>query len=376
MAFGSTTVILPDSAMIERIRCACPTVTKSPPASVYDTVVHISVGEPAKVFAIHRGLLCHYSTYFQSAFNGNWVEADDNARRLEGEDVEVFQIFHDWLYNRRLFDPDEAFPRNFPLTGFVLCRVFLFADRRGVTALKNATINALYLYYTEDRPPYPDEVVHFVYENTTESSVLRKVLVDLITYMFPRLVDYMQWVDEDKLPVSEYMRDLEVAFDISYINHGKRYLNNNDMQAMDRAQYFEGESQLLFPGSFRIHPTTVVNLDRFRWSNHYKWVIMLIVLFIAFLALAMLGIFLKRRHARRRDMPTTTFNATVTEKSVPESRGEMHPREMMSTPVPYTQGYGDGGAASGKGKAKEGSTTDLADMGGQDLESGPRKLRK
>ncbi|KAL2355061.1 hypothetical protein BJ546DRAFT_975170 [Cryomyces antarcticus] len=112
------------------------------------------------------------------------------------------------------------------------------------------------------------------------------------------------------------------------------------------------------------------------WSNHYKWVIMLIVLFIAFLALAMLGIFLKRRHARRRDMPTSTFNATVTEKSVPESNGEMYPREMTSTPVPYTQGYGDRGAASGKGKAKEGSATNVADPGGQDLESGPRKLRK
>ncbi|KAK5122007.1 hypothetical protein LTR16_004193 [Cryomyces antarcticus] len=129
-------------------------------------------------------------------------------------------------------------------------------------------------------------------------------------------------------------------------------------------------------GSFRIHLATPVDLDRFRWSNHYKWVIMLIVLFIAFLALAMLGIFLKRRHARRRDMPTSTFNATVTEKSVPESNGEMYPREMTSTPVPYTQGYGDRGAASGKGKAKEGSATNVADPGGQDLESGPRKLRK
>ncbi|KAK5122008.1 hypothetical protein LTR16_004194 [Cryomyces antarcticus] len=248
MAFASMTDVLPHGTISGMIRCACPTVTRSPPASVYDTIVHISVGQPAKIFAIHKGLLCHYSTYFQSAFNGNWVEADDTARRVEGEDVEVFQIFHDWLYNRRLFDPDEAVPGNLSLTGFVLCRVFLFADRRGVTALKNATINALYLYYAEDRPPYPDEAVRYVYENTTESSALRRVLVDLVTYMFPKLVNYLQWVDDDKLPLTEYMRDLVVAFDRSYMHHGIMYLNNSDMQAMDRAPYFEGESQLLYVG--------------------------------------------------------------------------------------------------------------------------------
>ena len=68
-------------------------------AAVSDS--HVPV--PTEEFAIPRGLICHHSKYFESAFERQWIESD--ARRLELDDVSprVFRVFVTWLYFQKIF---------------------------------------------------------------------------------------------------------------------------------------------------------------------------------------------------------------------------------------------------------------------------------
>ncbi|KAK4539603.1 hypothetical protein LTR36_010539 [Oleoguttula mirabilis] len=53
------------------------------------------------------------------------------------------------------------------------------------------------------------------------------------------------------------------------------------------------------------------------WGAHYKWVIMLIVMFIGLLLLALIAVLLKRRYDRKADQPREGFNAGITTRSTP-----------------------------------------------------------
>ncbi|KAK5114021.1 hypothetical protein LTR85_010327 [Meristemomyces frigidus] len=53
------------------------------------------------------------------------------------------------------------------------------------------------------------------------------------------------------------------------------------------------------------------------WNAHYKWVIMLIVMFVGLLLLALAAVLLKRRYDRKADQPREGFNAGITTRSTP-----------------------------------------------------------
>ncbi|KAK4553252.1 hypothetical protein LTR86_009552 [Recurvomyces mirabilis] len=61
------------------------------------------------------------------------------------------------------------------------------------------------------------------------------------------------------------------------------------------------------------------------WSSHYKWVIMLIALFVGLLLLALIAVFIKRRYDRKQDQIKEGFNAGITHRSapMPPSAGDM-----------------------------------------------------
>ncbi|KAH5442902.1 hypothetical protein HBI23_168830 [Parastagonospora nodorum] len=68
-------------------------------------VVTISIGTDQKIYHVHKDLICHYSEYFRTAYNGRWREAQDGVA-LEFVEAEVFNIFVHWIYALRL--PESA----------------------------------------------------------------------------------------------------------------------------------------------------------------------------------------------------------------------------------------------------------------------------
>jgi len=65
--------------------------------------VRVGKGDKTKEFQGHRGLLCHYSSYFKRALEGGFEEAESRTVTLPEDDVEVFDIFFSWLYTRSQF---------------------------------------------------------------------------------------------------------------------------------------------------------------------------------------------------------------------------------------------------------------------------------
>jgi len=53
------------------------------------------------------------------------------------------------------------------------------------------------------------------------------------------------------------------------------------------------------------------------WDRHWKWVVMVIVLFVAFVAIAVAGVLIRRHFDRKRDRINSTFNSGITHRSAP-----------------------------------------------------------
>ncbi|KAI4134206.1 MAG: hypothetical protein LQ347_001717 [Umbilicaria vellea] len=142
---------------------------------LFDTVVHVKVGKDARIFVLHRGLLCDRSAYFRAAFEGRFREAEEHVLVLPEEDVEVFELFQFWLYSDKLFDTGESVA---DLSASLLISLYLFAEARCIPQLQNMAIDALILNIKATKK-FPAGDVHRIYDNTTEASHLRRLLVDI-----------------------------------------------------------------------------------------------------------------------------------------------------------------------------------------------------
>lgn len=60
-------------------------------------MVTVKVGSEAEVFNLYRDLICKASPYFQGAFKGKFVEAQDLLITLDDVSVRTFAILQTWM---------------------------------------------------------------------------------------------------------------------------------------------------------------------------------------------------------------------------------------------------------------------------------------
>jgi len=72
-------------------------------------MVTVKIGPQAKIFRIHKDVLCAKSEYFKRSLNGKFAEAVTSVVTLDDADEMVFTIISTWLYDGqlRLFDGDN-----------------------------------------------------------------------------------------------------------------------------------------------------------------------------------------------------------------------------------------------------------------------------
>lgn len=71
-------------------------------------MVTVKVGSEAEVFNLYRDLICKASPYFQGAFKGKFVEAQDLLITLDDVSVRTFAILQTWMYFGRLILPSDS----------------------------------------------------------------------------------------------------------------------------------------------------------------------------------------------------------------------------------------------------------------------------
>ena len=154
-------------------------------SAYYDAIISVVVGkgEIKREFRLHKGLLSYHSSYFQEVLNSRCAEGLYGVVHLPEDDVEVFQAFYYWLYTRKLFDlhAGRAYVSKTDTTNIgwmLICKIFVFGDARGIPGLKNAAVDLIIAKFIQTWA-FPIEIVRFVFDNTQESSPLRKLLVDM-----------------------------------------------------------------------------------------------------------------------------------------------------------------------------------------------------
>ena len=100
------------------------------------------------------------------------------------ESITVFDAFECWLYTGTLKDPPSdlttATKENEYLEAIELCRIWVFADMRGIPGLANTAID-MYQERIVATWATNSAVLDYIYQSTTPGSKLRKFIVDEFT---------------------------------------------------------------------------------------------------------------------------------------------------------------------------------------------------
>ena len=124
---------------------------------------------------MHKDLLVRSSGYFEKATTGIWTEAQTGVFRLVEEDVQVFELFVQWLYSGRIEALDTDDLQEF------LVEAWSCGQRLQAREFQNAVINMLFQDWAEYRSSvYPNNyaIAARAYATTMPRSTLRTLIID------------------------------------------------------------------------------------------------------------------------------------------------------------------------------------------------------
>ncbi|PVH71818.1 hypothetical protein DL98DRAFT_89832 [Cadophora sp. DSE1049] len=120
-------------------------------------------------FPIHKNHICHYSSFFDAAFNGNFAEARSQEVDLYEVKPETFGIFVNWIYTQDVVSEDGEVPN---VHGLI--HLWLLADRILVPSLQNQAIDLIErTRQQKGNDRLPSELFPIIYDNTNAESALR-----------------------------------------------------------------------------------------------------------------------------------------------------------------------------------------------------------
>jgi hypothetical protein len=160
-----------------------------------------------KTFTIDKAFGCHYSPFFDAAFNSNFQEGE--TQRLDLEDVSstTFDIFVNWLYTQNVsthvLDSERAGSKF-----FCLAALWTLADRLLIPRLQNEALVVLDQLRVALHKRL-DNIFNHVYENTVEGSPLRRYVVQLSGSWFQsrkELINFERYPREILFDMVNFMR--------------------------------------------------------------------------------------------------------------------------------------------------------------------------
>ena len=138
-------------------------------------MVQVKVGPNKTVFTFHKDLLCNTAAYFRAALEGSFKEALEQSIEMPEDDPEVFKYFQLWIYTGSILQTYETAKDVGKLT---LLKLWTFAEALNVTEIQNAAMNLL-IDRIEEFGTIPSNLTPYIYEHTSRSSALRKMIVDV-----------------------------------------------------------------------------------------------------------------------------------------------------------------------------------------------------
>ena len=156
----------------------------------YKDIVEILVGEDQK-YCVHREVITKRSLFFEAALSKRWREGQTSEPlKLPEDDADIFDLYLHCIYTNTvdIGDLDRAFNGerylNYNDPGYMrLARLYSLADRVQDTDTADLVMNALLQYDDEHKDCLPgEEVINFAMHCTTNTSPLRRFIIDLYGY--------------------------------------------------------------------------------------------------------------------------------------------------------------------------------------------------
>jgi hypothetical protein len=168
--------------------------------SVFDRMMTIVV-EDGTEFQMHRGLLCFHSEFFKKLLDGPFKEGGSKWQTLPDVSRNTFTMFYNWIYAGTVENSDKISDAD--LSNEDIVDIYIFADYHMVPHLKN---RALELYFLQDLQKWVVQInpSSRIYNNTTQSSMLRKLYADLLLETY----NFEDWREDQAIMPKDLIADL------------------------------------------------------------------------------------------------------------------------------------------------------------------------
>ncbi|KAK5740373.1 hypothetical protein LTR17_004636 [Elasticomyces elasticus] len=191
------------------------TVDRFPHCDPSDTLIDVVVGEgdAQKTFKAYKGVLSFYSSFFDAALNGQFLEAREGIIKLPTESPAIVEMFVHWANTRRFCedgkDPTEVISYD------TLAQLWVFGDAHEIPLCQNAVCDAfaLKLYQAKDLPMrrvagLATETVDYIIMNSPpHQASLQEMLSDALWISY----NSIKWADDMKLDVYWQHRNTQLA---------------------------------------------------------------------------------------------------------------------------------------------------------------------
>ncbi|PVI01905.1 hypothetical protein DM02DRAFT_670935 [Periconia macrospinosa] len=132
--------------------------------------IRVTQGQETEKFIMIRPLLCFHSSFFRKLLDPNGPFKENGAKIVDiQDDIKVFVAMQRWIHTGHINDVGV---KTLPLA---LCKIWVFADKRGMPGLANDAIDALH-EYTAYHGTIPTPTIPYILENTLPESKLYKFL--------------------------------------------------------------------------------------------------------------------------------------------------------------------------------------------------------
>lgn len=150
-----------------------------------DTIFLI-VGEAQEHMLVHAPYLSARSEFFRAALSKDWKEGQSRVIKLPEDDPSTVAQYLDFVYKDRLPTQRKWFPDQAKFMYFALAQLYVYGERVLDVVIRNTIVEHFVSFSNvvnrdlPTHPFYPDPaVVEIVYEGTTATSPMRRLLVDI-----------------------------------------------------------------------------------------------------------------------------------------------------------------------------------------------------
>ncbi|KAF2869129.1 hypothetical protein BDV95DRAFT_670057 [Massariosphaeria phaeospora] len=169
----------------------------------------VRVGKPpsSEEFVFSEDLVLH-AEFFKRAMNGRWAESQDRSIDMPENDPDIFALYLHFLQTQQVPLSERTGQEGIGDKFRDLTRVYVLAEQLQDSRTKNSVIRSIFASTEIQNGTFSIPCSHGValgYGGTPEDSPLRRLYVDLWTYLTPGTIADVY----DTVP-KEFLRDLAI----------------------------------------------------------------------------------------------------------------------------------------------------------------------